>query len=51
MTFLFLAQVPVASPGPHLWKALRQHWYTSKLVLLRVVFRRLVQLTSASLGT
>lgn len=38
-------------PGPYLWKALQQHWYTSKLVLLRVLFRRDTQSTSAPLGT
>lgn len=38
-------------PGPHLWKNWRQHWYTSKLLLLRVVFRKDTQSTSAPLGT
>lgn len=38
-------------PGPHLWKASRQHWYTSKLLLLTVVFRRAVQSATARGGT
>lgn len=38
---------PPHGPGSHLWKAWRQHWYTSKLLLLRVVFRRDTQSTSA----
>ena len=47
-----LLRGPVAPrPRPHLRKASQQHWYTSKLLLLTVVFRRLVQSTSAPLGT
>lgn len=37
-------------PGTHLWKAWWQHWYTSKLLLLRVVFRRDTQSTAGPLG-
>lgn len=44
-------RAPAPRPRPHLWKAPRQHWNTSKLLLLRVAFKRVVQSTPAPLGT